>query len=432
MATNVKMSLDPQNVGTTATEARKVTIPASTDNTNTPGKEANTSSTSAQSADKVRKAKNDKHKLATNGNTKRVRAKSKNPKKDLMASDSSSSESSDGLESVSSSSDSERAESDDDTSSDENTAKKKRLIKKKQAGKKEKAKGKLAKNSRKNSKSKLKRAESETEDGSGAGSSDDSGSDSDEEDEDDEDFVRSPSQPTTRDQLNLLQAQLHNLQLQVQRRATGFGIGDATAALAPAGVGMGSLGGAGPGGNSLAMGNFPTNGLMGGPGNVQLNRFIEPDLGIPGGMPGRSHVPPGRRGIRPPLPGLSRSNSGFDNGPLYNYDGSRPRCMAKGKGKSSRDSKPPRLEFKRVDQVWDSKIHNYKLQDTAENASTSQYSEFLFHVRRTFDWEGKYKATIVDIKSKPLREALQAVMGAIKGVSLVEETPKLDPNMLFL
>ncbi|KAH8891787.1 hypothetical protein GQ53DRAFT_794023 [Thozetella sp. PMI_491] len=94
--------------------------------------------------------------------------------------------------------------------------------------------------------------------------------------------------------------------------------------------------------------------------------------------------------------------------------------------------KASKLDFKRVDQVWDNTIHNYKLQDTAEGAVDSQYDEFLFHVRRTFDWEGKYKATVVDIKSKFLRECLQDVMGNIKGVSLVEETPKLDPNLLFL
>lgn len=90
------------------------------------------------------------------------------------------------------------------------------------------------------------------------------------------------------------------------------------------------------------------------------------------------------------------------------------------------------MDYKRVDQVWDNTIHNYKLQDTAEGTIDAQYDEFLFHVRRTFDWEGKYKATIVDIKSKSLRECLLDVVGNIKGVSLVEETPKLDPNMLFL
>ncbi|KUI63725.1 ATPase family AAA domain-containing protein 3B [Cytospora mali] len=88
--------------------------------------------------------------------------------------------------------------------------------------------------------------------------------------------------------------------------------------------------------------------------------------------------------------------------------------------------------YKRVDQVWDNAIHNFKLQDTAESATDKQYSGFCFHVRRTFDWEGKYKATVVDIKSKVLRECLQDVIGNIKGVSLVDETPKLDPNMLFL
>ncbi|KAI1800779.1 hypothetical protein F4811DRAFT_574708 [Daldinia bambusicola] len=115
-------------------------------------------------------------------------------------------------------------------------------------------------------------------------------------------------------------------------------------------------------------------------------------------------------------------------------DDGRSRNNKASKSKNARDGKPvvQRLEFKRVDQVWDSQIHNYKLQDTAVGASNSQYDEYLFHVRRTFDWEGKYKTTIVDIKSKQLREALRDVIGNVKGVSLVEETPKLDPKMLFL
>lgn len=56
----------------------------------------------------------------------------------------------------------------------------------------------------------------------------------------------------------------------------------------------------------------------------------------------------------------------------------------------------------------------------------------MFTVRRKFDWENKYTDTVVDIKSKPLREALTHVMGAVKGVSFAEETPCVDPNMLFL
>jgi len=56
----------------------------------------------------------------------------------------------------------------------------------------------------------------------------------------------------------------------------------------------------------------------------------------------------------------------------------------------------------------------------------------LFNVRRTFDWEGKYKTTVVDIKSKLLKEALNDIMEGVKGVSLVEESPVVDPNLLFL
>lgn len=91
-----------------------------------------------------------------------------------------------------------------------------------------------------------------------------------------------------------------------------------------------------------------------------------------------------------------------------------------------------RVDFKRVDWVWDSSRYAYKLQDSAENANDSQYDGYIFHVRRSFDVEGKYRATTVDIKSKLLRECLQDVIGDIKGPSLVDETPKLDPNLLFL
>ena len=90
------------------------------------------------------------------------------------------------------------------------------------------------------------------------------------------------------------------------------------------------------------------------------------------------------------------------------------------------------MDFIRVDQLWDSSIHNYKLTETAEDADADEYDQYVFTVRRKFDWENKYTETVVDIKSKPLKEALTHVMGAVKGVSFAEETPCVDPNMLFL
>ena len=91
-----------------------------------------------------------------------------------------------------------------------------------------------------------------------------------------------------------------------------------------------------------------------------------------------------------------------------------------------------KVDFVRVDQLWDSSIHNYKLTETAEDADAGEYDQYVFTVRRKFDWENKYTDTVVDIKSKPLKEVLIHVMGAVKGVSFAEETPIIDPNMLFL
>ena len=85
-----------------------------------------------------------------------------------------------------------------------------------------------------------------------------------------------------------------------------------------------------------------------------------------------------------------------------------------------------------MDQLWDSSIHNYKLTETAEDADADEFDQFVFTVRRKFDWENKYTDTVIDIKSKPLKEALTHVMGAVKGVSFAEETPCMDPNMIFL
>ncbi|KAI9819345.1 MAG: hypothetical protein M1832_004050 [Thelocarpon impressellum] len=116
----------------------------------------------------------------------------------------------------------------------------------------------------------------------------------------------------------------------------------------------------------------------------------------------------------------------------------RLRLGRKGKGSrlrsggSKKKKRGSRLEYKRVDQLWDSSIHDYKLTDTAENEDGDEYDQYIFTVRRKFDWEGKYESTAVDIKSRALKEALNSVMDGVKGVSLVEDTPVLDPNMLFL
>ena len=82
--------------------------------------------------------------------------------------------------------------------------------------------------------------------------------------------------------------------------------------------------------------------------------------------------------------------------------------------------------------MWDNTIHDYKLSETVEKEDADEWDQYIFTVRRTFDDDNKHASTTVDIRSKPLREALTKVMAGVKGVSLVEEKPSLDPNMLFL
>lgn len=67
-----------------------------------------------------------------------------------------------------------------------------------------------------------------------------------------------------------------------------------------------------------------------------------------------------------------------------------------------------------------------------DDPGADEWDQYIFTVRRKFDWENKYTETVVDIKSKYLRDALAKVMDGVKGVSLVQETAVVDPNMLFL
>ncbi|KAL2811668.1 hypothetical protein BJX63DRAFT_271422 [Aspergillus granulosus] len=91
-----------------------------------------------------------------------------------------------------------------------------------------------------------------------------------------------------------------------------------------------------------------------------------------------------------------------------------------------------KVAFKRIDQLWDNTIHNFKLTETVDDPSVNEWDQYLFTVRRKFDWDNKYLETVVDLKSKYLRDALSKVMDGVKGVSLVQETAMVDPNMLFL
>lgn len=122
--------------------------------------------------------------------------------------------------------------------------------------------------------------------------------------------------------------------------------------------------------------------------------------------------------------------------PLKHRNGIDERALVKEvkppKHKQKIAKRASKVAYKRVDQLWDQGIHNFKLTETAKNTGEAVWDQYIFTVRRKFDWEQKYQGTIVDIKSKPLKDSLQHIMANVKGVSLVGETLHMDPNMLFL
>ncbi|KAF4988519.1 hypothetical protein FDECE_15006 [Fusarium decemcellulare] len=266
--------------------------------------------------------------------------------------------------------------------------KKKKATSKKSTSGKEKKTGKKA-NKKKNKGKKRADTPSDSEDDSDSDSSDSSSSN---ERDDEEDSASSSKRSGLKDQFKALQLQVSQLQLQLSNSNSVSALG------AP----------------SI---NYPMQFAQNPWAQMTTPQLIPPPV-----APGR-----GRPGMPPSgFPGLSIDSKNDDTSDESDDE------TSESKNKKKKGKKGQRPAFKRVDQVWDNSIHNYKLQDTADADSDSQYEAFIFHVRRTFDWEGKYRTTVVDIRSKLLRECLQDVIGNVEGVSLVDEIPKIDPNLLFL
>ncbi len=111
----------------------------------------------------------------------------------------------------------------------------------------------------------------------------------------------------------------------------------------------------------------------------------------------------------------------------------RPRRKARGKEERAQEKKRgTKAEFIRVDRLWSNDEHRYVLKKSSEHTEAGEYEQYAFNVRRIFDWENKHSGTCLGIMSKPLRAALRHIMGEVKGISLEEDSPCIDPNTIFL
>lgn len=148
---------------------------------------------------------------------------------------------------------------------------------------------------------------------------------------------------------------------------------------------------------------------------------------------------------------VSKTESNYDTEPYSDsdalsfvslYPSSSPlRVESKGKmrdseatdGALSTPRRSSKFEYIRIGRFYDRKLRDYKIHDTVKVKPETEYDDaFCFLVERMFDNEAKFQSKVVKVQSKLLRECLQEVIGNIKGVRLVDETPILNPNLLFL
>lgn len=129
-----------------------------------------------------------------------------------------------------------------------------------------------------------------------------------------------------------------------------------------------------------------------------------------------------------------------DDGNVRGKTGLRRKARAKKKRakeakqteKKKKNKKDIKAKFIRVDRLWSTDEHRYVLKKSSEHIEAGEYAQYVFNVRRKFNWENKHTNTCLDIMSKPLKVALRHIMGKVKGISLEEDSPFVDSNTIFL
>ncbi|CUS10315.1 unnamed protein product [Tuber aestivum] len=92
-----------------------------------------------------------------------------------------------------------------------------------------------------------------------------------------------------------------------------------------------------------------------------------------------------------------------------------------------------KLEFKRLDELYNKTTHDFYFAESSPSPTGKEdkWEEFLFVIRRRFDWQNKYQKTYVDIKSIEIRTVLREILKDVSGIGLREDKPTVEPNLLF-
>ncbi|KAJ8227486.1 hypothetical protein LV160_009067, partial [Aspergillus fumigatus] len=90
-----------------------------------------------------------------------------------------------------------------------------------------------------------------------------------------------------------------------------------------------------------------------------------------------------------------------------------------------------RMEYKTVNEAWDSKAYEYKIVDSPPPQDVSELDEFVFVVRKRIQKHTHDAIIYVDIKSTGLRDILRCVLKDVRTAGLEADKPAVERNLLF-
>ncbi|KAJ6035289.1 uncharacterized protein N7446_010049 [Penicillium canescens] len=89
-------------------------------------------------------------------------------------------------------------------------------------------------------------------------------------------------------------------------------------------------------------------------------------------------------------------------------------------------------QFKTVVETWDKEACKYTITEPVETSGgVDDYAEYAFVVRERVDRNSEEVMPYIDIKSEGLRDILRVVLHDVKAISLMEDKPSIEQNLLF-
>ncbi|KAL2058743.1 hypothetical protein ABVK25_000034 [Lepraria finkii] len=90
-----------------------------------------------------------------------------------------------------------------------------------------------------------------------------------------------------------------------------------------------------------------------------------------------------------------------------------------------------RLEYKTIDERWNEKTGRYETVESSPPGEVEGLDEYVFVARAWIDNKPSDPVFYIDVKSDKLRDILRTVLQDVHGVSLREDKPAVDRNLLY-